>query len=84
MAAQSTAQLTISSVNKQLFSGEVFSVTVPGAAGDMTILPHHAALISLLKKGTIRVIPASDTGEQTFDIDGGALETSNNQITILV
>ena len=76
-------QLTISRVDMPLFSDEVVSVTVPGAAGDMTLLANHSAIISPLRSGTI-VIKKEDEEEETFTIESGTLEMSNNQATILV
>ncbi len=84
MATQSHTHLTISNVSEQLFDGEVISVTVPGEAGAMTLLAHHEAFITLLKAGTIVVTPADGSDKKQFSVKSGALETSNNQITILV
>ena len=50
MAQQKLLKLTIARVDGPLFDGEVVSVTVPGASGEMTLLAEHAALISPLKK----------------------------------
>lgn len=82
MAEQKLLQLTIAKVDKPLFSGAVQSVTVPGVAGEMTILAEHAALISPLQAGLIVV--RTSAGEETFEIEGGILEISHNQATILV
>lgn len=84
MATQSLIHLTISNVSEQLFDGEVVSVTVPGESGVMTLLAHHEAFITLLKAGTVIVTPANGGERREFRVKSGALETSNNQITILV
>ena len=47
--------LTISRVDLPVFDGEVVSVTVPGTAGEMTLLANHAPIISPLKEGTILI-----------------------------
>lgn len=75
--------LTISRVDMPVFDGPVESVNVPGAAGEMTILAGHAALISPLKTGTI-TIKREDGEEESVSIDGGTLEVSENHATILV
>lgn len=75
-------RLVISKVDSQLFSGDAISVTVPGSEGVMTILAHHAPLISMLREGTIRVV-TPDT-EKTFKIQKGVLEINSNKVTILV
>ena len=75
--------LTISRVDMPVFDGEAQSVTVPGAAGDMTILAEHTAIISPLKAGTI-LIKLNDGQEESVSIDSGILEMSNNHATILI
>lgn len=85
MASSAHMHLTISTVDIQLFRGDIYSVTVPGTEGELTILSGHEALITLLKPGTITVrVGEHDSNPQTFTIEGGALETSQGEITILV
>ncbi len=43
------------SPEKVLLAGEAEQVLLPGAEGDMTILPQHAPLISTLRPGVIEV-----------------------------
>ena len=76
-------KLTISKIDKVLFSGEADSVTVPGAGGIMTILSHHMPLITTLKVGQI-VVKTKDTKPEEFSISSGFLETGKNETTILV
>lgn len=82
MAEKKLLKLTISKVDGPVFDGEVNFVTVPGIAGEMTILANHEALISPLKSGKITI----DTleGKQIFELDLGTLEISNNHATILI
>ena len=82
MKQEKTFKVTISKVNEQLFNGDVHSVTFPGTEGQLTILAHHEALITLLKKGTI-VVRTLD-GEQNFGVEKGLIEVSNGQVTVLV
>lgn len=65
------------------FDGEVKSLTAPGISGEFQILPHHAPLISLLKKGKLRYVDGSNASHD-FDIEGGVLEHSNNTATLLL
>lgn len=44
------------SPEKVLLSGEAEQVQLPGAEGDMTILPGHSPLISTLRPGVIDVV----------------------------
>jgi len=47
--------LEIVSPEATLFSSEVDAVTVPGADGEFEMLNHHAAIVSLLTAGTIKI-----------------------------
>lgn len=83
MATETQFHLTISSVEEQLFNGNAHSVTVPGADGEMTLLPQHEPLITLLKEGDIR-IKHDGVNEKVMHIKQGVLETSHNHIIILI
>jgi F-type H+-transporting ATPase subunit epsilon len=75
--------LIILSPEKEIFNGEVASVKVPGSAGQFEILSNHAALVSSLKAGEIRLIDKAGT-RTTFDIKGGFIEVLNNNVSIAV
>ncbi len=80
--AQNTFQLTIASVGETRYDGRAISATLPGAAGDMTILAHHEPLVTTLKAGKISV--KDESGEKTFDIEDGVLECSGNHVVVLL
>ncbi len=84
MSTPSLIHLTISNVGEQLYRGDVVSVNVPGVDGEMTLLAHHEALITLLKPGRIKILEPDSPNKKEFSVVSGILETSNNQITILV
>ena len=68
---------------KLLFAGEIKLVKLPGTLGSFEIMENHAPIISTLTKGKIKV--KDKTGIITyFDINGGLIEASNNQINVLV
>lgn len=77
-----TVHVHITKIHDVIFSGEAVSVTLPGREGEFTILAHHEPLIGLLKNGTITVRGVHTT--EKFTIESGILETSNNQVTVLV
>ncbi len=78
-----TLHLTISSVSENLFDGPAISATVPGAAGEMTVLPNHEPLVTTLKEGTITVrIPNAEP--KTFEIKTGVLEISGARAVVLI
>ena len=76
--------LIIATVDKQLFSGDVYSATCPGSDGELTILAHHMPFITTLTKGNVCVHVSKDGNEKTFEINRGLLEVGNNKATILV
>ena len=83
MAEQRLLKVTLSRVDKALFEGEVVAVSVPGVGGHMQLLAHHQPLISPLKKGVVTL--HKQNGEtESFMIDAGTLEVSDNHATILV
>lgn len=83
MAEHATLQLVIASVGETRFSGNAISVTLPGEAGEMTILPHHEAIVSTLKHGTITV-RTKESEPKIFEIEGGVFEMSGNRAVVLL
>jgi len=78
-----TFRLTISRVDMAVFDDEVVSVTLPGMAGEMTLMADHTAIISPLKAGNITV-KREDGDEESITIESGTLEMSNNIATVLI
>lgn len=83
MAEQRLLKLTVTRVDGAVFDGEVLSVAVPGAAGDMELLAGHESLISPLKSGEVRIKKVDGTTE-VFPLSAGTLEVSANHATILI
>jgi len=77
-----TFHLSILTPEKSVFEGQVEYVQVPGSAGYMGVLAHHAALVSGLAAGTLTVRKAGGVNE-TWQVSGGFFEVSNNQATVL-
>ncbi len=75
--------VTIASVGEQLFDDVAKSIIAPGTEGQMQILANHEPLISTLKTG-LAIVEKIDGEKEEFKIDGGILEVSDNQATILV
>ena len=48
--------MDIVSPDKEIFNGEVDSVTLPGTLGSFTILPKHAPIVSSLKAGVLSYV----------------------------
>ena len=74
--------LEIITPEKNLFKGEVNSVTLPGASGEFAILNSHAPIVSSLQSGKIRIIDSLNK-EEEFIISSGVVEMKNNKIIVL-
>jgi len=54
---------------------------VPGAEGQLAILPRHAALMTTLDHGEL--VFRRGVNEESFAISGGFMEVKNDRVTIL-
>src|SRR3989339_1326889 len=75
-------RLKVITPRKIVIDRQVNSVTVPTAEGEITILPHHAHLFSLLVEGIVKI--KSTGNEDDLAIGGGYLETNGASVTVLV
>lgn len=76
-----TIRCEIVSQDRMVFEGDVDIVVLPGSAGEMGILPHHAPLLTTLKYGVIKV--RRQGVEQIFTVAGGVAEVQPNIVTVL-
>ena len=53
----------------------------PGADGELTVLPQHAAFITTLSPGELRIVKGGE--EEAMAITGGFLEVRNDRIVVL-
>lgn len=65
----------------QIFSGEVRSITLPGAEGEFGVLKGHSSMFSLLKSGVIEI---DKNGQKDLvAISWGYAEVRSSQVDIL-
>ena len=57
------------------------SVLLPGSEGEMGILPHHAAMLTTLGFGELRV--RKGTAEESFAVYGGIAEVRPDRVLVL-
>jgi F-type H+-transporting ATPase subunit epsilon len=69
------------SPERVLFSGDVDQVDLPGAEGDMGILPGHAPLVTALRPGIVTVF--RDGKREPIVVIGGFAEVSPAGLTVL-
>jgi F-type H+-transporting ATPase subunit epsilon len=75
-------KVIVSKIDKVLFEGEAKELQVSGIDGDMTILPHHSALVTTLRKGKVRV--RTEGREESWEIEKGILEVADDTATVLL
>ncbi|ACE06376.1 hypothetical protein Aasi_1028 [Candidatus Amoebophilus asiaticus 5a2] len=76
-------QLEIITRNKQIFQGNITSLTVPGTAGCFQILANHAPIISSLGNGKV-VYTDAQSQDHNLVIEKGVVSVHDNQIKLLV
>jgi len=64
-----------------VFSDDSDEVIAPGSEGELGILPRHAALMTTLQPGALRIRVGSD--EVNLAIGGGFLEVRENRVVVL-
>lgn len=76
-------KLIVAQVDKTLFEGEVAQVTCPGEMGELTVLSHHAPLVTPLRAGELKIV--DHEGVETYiKVEGGILEVGSNEATVLL
>lgn len=64
------------------FKGEVEMLILPSRLGQISVLPRHAPLVSVLSPGRMKI--KTSTEEILKEIEGGILEVSQNKAVILL
>jgi F-type H+-transporting ATPase subunit epsilon len=73
--------LEILSPEGTLYEGEVASVSIPTTSGIIMVLPGHANLVTILKRGDI-VVTTKNGYEQKITVTGGFVEISEHRVNI--
>jgi F-type H+-transporting ATPase subunit epsilon len=81
--AAPTIHVDVVSAEESIFSGEAEFVVLPGEAGELGIYPRHIPLITRIKPGAVRIVPAGGGEEQLIFVAGGILEVQPKVITVL-
>jgi F-type H+-transporting ATPase subunit epsilon len=76
-----TMQFDLVSPERSLASLQVSEVQIPGSEGDMTAMPDHAATITTLRPGLLRIVGGEVT--QEYLVTGGFAEISANGASVL-
>ncbi len=76
-------QLEILTPEHKVFSGDVYGVQLPGVEGSFEILQNHAPMVAALGEGKMKILKDKSNTE-TYNINGGFVETLNNKTTVLL
>jgi len=76
-------KLTFSLVSpeRELFSGDVDQVDIPGTEGDMGILPDHSPVMAAIRTGAVKVTEAG--AETLYFVQGGFADVTPDGLTVL-
>jgi len=81
--AAATIHVDVVSTEASIYSGEAEFVVLPGEAGELGIYPRHTPLITRIKPGPVRILPAGGGEEQLIFVAGGILEVQPRLVTVL-
>ncbi len=76
-----TVQFDLVSPERRLASVQASEVQIPGAMGDLTAMEGHAATITTLRPGVLRVVAAE--GTRAYVVTGGFAEISATGVSVL-
>jgi F-type H+-transporting ATPase subunit epsilon len=78
----SSIHVDIVSAEREIFSGDATMVFAPALLGEVGIAPGHAAMLTRMGPGEVRVqLPSGE--QQAFYISGGMLEVQPKVVTVL-
>lgn len=77
-----TFALKIVSPEEELYNTEAGMVVVCGKEGEFGILAAHTPLLSLIRRGKLRLLNKQEEWQE-FELSGGFLEVSEQGVTIL-
>ena len=83
MSHKDSLQFEIVTPERVVFSETVAGLTVPTESGEITILPGHIPLVSILKPGVIEVHKSGGNDREILSVSGGLIEILGDKIVIL-
>src|SRR5690606_29902346 len=76
-------KLSVSTVERELYQGEITEVLLPAVDGEMAVLPGHAPFVVALGAGVIEIRSAGTEGVQHIAVTGGLADIQPETTTIL-
>ncbi len=81
MAEAGKLHFSLVSPERELYSGQVDQVVVPGIDGQFGVLSQHSAVMTVIKPGAIRILDG--TSERKIYVGGGFADVTAQGLTIL-
>lgn len=80
-----TTAFAVVTIEGTVESADASSVTIPTADGEITVLPEHTPLVSVLIPGvlTVRTGDNGSKGEKHVAVSGGFVQVATDSVTIL-
>jgi F-type H+-transporting ATPase subunit epsilon len=80
--SEKTFDLSVVTPEGQVYEGEAQMVIVPGAAGEIGVLPRHAPLVAMLKAGETRI--KAENAWQALATGPGYFKVQRDRAIVLV
>lgn len=78
-----TLNLEVVTPSGSIFNGQAVEVTLPGEEGEFGVLPHHAALTTMLKAGVVD-IEKEDKSVESIVVNWGVVQVDEAKVVVLV
>lgn len=78
-----TTAFAVVTIEGTVESADAASVTIPTADGEITVLPEHTPLVSVLVPGVLTVRTGAGSAEQHVAVSGGFVQVDSESVTVL-
>lgn len=68
--------------DRRVWSGRARIVSAPASEGEIGVLVGHSPLLSLVRKGIVRITPVSGSPVE-YGVTGGFISVDSDQVTIV-
>ena len=80
--SQKTIKFEIVTPERVVSQQEILQVSVPTTSGEITVLPDHIPLVSILRPGVLE-IKKTDNSSEIMAVSGGFIEVMKDKVVIL-
>lgn len=77
-----TIKFEIVTPERAVLKQEILQITVPTTSGEITVLPDHIPLVSVLKPGVLE-LKLADNSSEIISVSGGFIEVTKDKVVIL-